>query len=148
MADPVGSLVGRAAAAACLCLIVAARAHAQAPFPSPTERPSAPEFLPRARFHLSAAGLKIDDPRFTWDTHFGGELDVVDFVAGRINILADYEAVLGNEFRLFDPNQGNYTLEVASSGRVSDDLEIVGVFHHVSRHLSDRPKRGAIAFST
>src|SRR5213075_14043 len=76
MSDDVGSLIGRAAAAACLCLGFAAHAFAQPPLPTPTDRPAAPEFLPRATFHLSAAALQIDDPRFSWDTHFGGDIDV------------------------------------------------------------------------
>jgi hypothetical protein len=136
----------RAAAAACLCLIVVARAHAQPPLPTPTEAPDAPEFLPRTHFHLSAASLTSDDPRFSWDTHFGGDLDVVDYLFGRVNLLADYEAVLGREFRRFDPNQGNYTLEGSASGRIAN-TEVAGMFHHVSRHLSDRPKRRAIAWN-
>ena len=44
------------------------------------------------------------------------------------------------EFRQFDPNQGNYTLEGSGSVRAGP-IEVAGVFHHVSRHLSDRPKR-------
>ena len=61
--------------------------------------------------------LVIDDDRFVWDTHFGGGLDVVDFVSGRINVLIDYEAVLGRQIRAFDPNQGNYALEGSVSRR-------------------------------
>jgi hypothetical protein len=51
--------------------------------------------------------------------------------------------VLGREFRNFDPNQGNYTLEAATSARVAG-VELAAVFRHVSRHLSDRPKPFAI----
>jgi len=40
-------------------------------------------------FHLSAARLNIDDPRFVWDTRFGGDLDVVDYVSGRLSLLID-----------------------------------------------------------
>jgi len=146
MPDDAGSLRGRAAAAACLWLAFATCTFAQPPLPSPIDPPSAPEFLPRAAFQLSAAVLSIDDPRFTWDTHFGGELDIVDYVVGRVNVVADYEAMLGNEFRLFDPNQSLYTLEASASGRAAE-TEIAGVFHHESRHLSDRPKRQAIAWN-
>src|SRR5439155_14840441 len=39
-----------------------------------------------------------------------------------------------------------YILEASSSYRVGE-TEIVGVFHHVSRHLSDRPKQFAIAWN-
>ena len=50
------------------------------------------------------------------------------------------------ELRAFDPNQGNYTLEFSASGRVKR-TEIAAVFHHESRHLSDRFKRFPIAWN-
>ena len=115
--------------------VAPAAAQQQAPAPAGAE----PEFLTRYNFHLTAAALDIDDPRFKWDTHFGGELDLLDYVAGRSSIIVDYEAVLGDQLRPFDPNQGNYTLE-ASSSVPWGKTEIVGFFHHVSRHLGDRPK--------
>jgi hypothetical protein len=148
MPETIGSLKGHAALAACLTLMAAALAAAQQP-PQPvvSETPPAPEFISRYDFHLSANAIAINDPRFSWDTHFGGSLDLVDYILGRAGIVADYEAVLGDEFRLFDPNQGNYTLEASASGRVGASTEAVGFFHHVSRHLSDRPKRPAIAWN-
>jgi len=60
--------------------------------------------------------------------------------------VVDYEAVEGSEFRPFDPNQGNYTLEAFVSARVQQ-TEVGVIFHHISRHLSDRPKREAIAWN-
>ena len=146
MADSVGSLMRRAAVAACLLLSSVVHARAQRPLPNPTSGTSSPEFLPRGEFHLSADALRVDDPRFTWDTHFGGEVDLVDYVYGRVNGIADYEAILGNELRLFDPNQGNYTLEFSASGRAKQ-TEIAAYFHHESRHLSDRFKRFPIAWN-
>ena len=98
------------------------------------------EFLPRTLFRLSAEHLSSDDQRFVWEANFGGELDVVDYGIGRGTFVANYQAILGEQFRNFDPNQGNYTLEGSSSVRVGR-VEIAGVFHHVSRHLGDRPKR-------
>jgi hypothetical protein len=143
-----GSLMRRAALAACLTLAAAASAFAQPPDqPTVVPAPDAGEFLARYDFHLSAAALAVSDPRFSWDTHFGGSLDVVDYVHGRAGIYVDYEAVLGDEYRLFDPNQGNYTLEANASGRLTSSTEVVGMFHHVSRHLSDRPKRFAVAWN-
>lgn len=148
MPEQPGSLRRHAAAAACLTLCFAAAAFAQQPDqPTVTPAPASPEFLSRADFQLSASRLAIDDIRFSWDTHFGGSLDIVDFVTGRAGIYVDYEAVLGDEFRLFDPNQGNYTLEANAGGRVGSRTEVIGIFHHVSRHLSDRPKRFAIAWN-
>jgi hypothetical protein len=138
----------RAALAACLTLTAVASAFAQPPDqPVVVPAPDSAEFLSRYDFHLAAAALAVSDPRFSWDTHFGGALDVVDYVHGRAGIAVDYEAVLGNEYRPFDPNQGNYTLEASASGRAGSSTEIVGMFHHVSRHLSDRPKRFAIAWN-
>ncbi len=145
MPDTIGSLSRHAAAAACLLLIGAALAAGQdAPEPAPA--PDAPTFMSRYDLSLAAAALSIDDQRFSWDTHFGGNIDVVDYVGGRVNLLAEYEAVLGSEYRPFDPNQGNYTLEASGSGRIGT-LEVAGMFHHLSRHLSDRSKRFAIAYN-
>jgi hypothetical protein len=136
----------RAAMAAILFFSAAPLAHAQMTTPAVVPAPATPDFLSRYDFHLSAAAVAVNDPRFSWETHFGGDLDVADYVVGRSSILVDYEAVLGDEFRAFDPNQGNYTLEASSSVRVGE-TEIAGVFHHESRHLSDRPKRFAIAWN-
>lgn len=138
------SLIRRAAAVASLSVILVAPVGAQQPRATAD---SGPGFLTRYDFHLSAASLAINDERFSWDTHVGGELDVIDYVAGRASILVDYQAVLGDQFRPFDPNQGNYTLEASLSARVGQ-TEIAGAFHHMSKHLSDRPKRFAIAWNS
>lgn len=95
----------------------------------------------------SATGQTIDDPRYSWDTHWGGSIDVVDYVGGRLAVIIDYQAVLGSEFQPFDPYQGIYTLEASMSARFGANTEVVGIFHHVSRHLSDRPKRTPIAWN-
>jgi hypothetical protein len=127
-----------------ITLFCASAVSAQQPLAT---APSSPQFLPRYDFHLSAAALANRDPRFSWDTHFGGEIDVVDYVYGRTSATINYEAILGNEFRAFDPNQGNYTLEIATSYRLRG-TEVAATFNHVSRHLSDRPKRFPIAWNT
>jgi len=119
--------------------------------PEIAEPPDRPEFFSRTDFHLNAAwlgsshvtpasGLTAEQQRFTWDTWWGGSIDVVDYVGGRLGVRIDYEAVLGSEFQPFDPNQGNYFLEGNASGRIGANVEVVGIFHHVSRHLSDRAK--------
>jgi hypothetical protein len=134
----------RAALAACLLCSLAGRVAAQSPAPAP----AGPDFLPRVNFHLSANALVLpsEDQRFKWDAYFGGDVDIFDYVVGRVSVLADYHAVLGDEYRPFDPNQAYYALEVSSSYRAGE-TEIAGVFHHVSRHLSDRPKQFAIAWN-
>lgn len=132
-----------------LCAVIcatAAAAHAQIPQPVASPEPSGPEFLSRYDFHLSAASLADDNVDFAWDAHFGGSFDIVDYVVGRAGLLVDYEAGLGNEPRIFDPNQGNYTLEPSLSIR-SGPTEIAAIFHHESRHLGDRPKQGAVAWN-
>lgn len=118
-------------------LLSAGRAGAQQPVVAPA--PDTPQFMSRTDFHMNAAKLTIDDARFVWDTHFGGGLDVFDYVAGRLNVLIDYEAVLGRQIRAFDPNQGNYALEGSLSKRFGG-TEVAAVFGHLSRHLGDRAK--------
>jgi hypothetical protein len=144
MSDTLGSFMRRAALAACLTLAGSDLVSAQQPLATPP--PESPEFMPRFDAYMSAAGLANEDPRFSWDTHWGGNFDFVDYVHGRLSFLADYEALLGKEFRLFDPNQGNYTLEVSGSVRIKR-IEVAAALHHVSRHLSDRPKRVAVAYN-
>jgi hypothetical protein len=104
------------------------------------------EFIPRYDFRMYAAALAHEDQRFAWDTHWVGDFDLLDYGYGRMSFLADYQAVLGDEFRPFDPYQSNYTLAVAGSVR-RGPTEFIGVFHHVSRHLGDRPKRDAVAMN-
>jgi len=151
MPDTTGHpLIRHALPAVFLTILFAVRASAQVPQPTVSPPPAEPEFLSRYDFHLTANGLlHEDDPaeRFSWDTHFGGSLDLGDYVAGRASLTIDYQAVLGTEYRPFDPNQGSYILEASASGRARN-TEFVGVFHHVSRHLSDRPKRVGVAWNT
>lgn len=103
-------------------------------------------WLTAYHFHLAAASIRTADPRFDWDAHLGGDVDVLDYGAGRVNVLADYGVVIGSEFRTIDPNQGAYHLEVSSSLR-SGNSEFQAVFRHVSRHLSDRANRTAVAWN-
>ena len=143
MSDTPGSLIRHAAAAACLLMIAAGGAAAQSPAPTPDRA----DFLSRAEYHLSSNVLAIEnDQRFSWDAYFGGEVDMFDYIKGRTSIIADYHAVLGQEYRPFDPNQAYYVLEVSSSYR-APVAEVAFIFHHVSRHISDRPKQFAIAWN-
>jgi len=142
MSNPIGSLAGRASAVAALLLTMSVSAFAQRePLP---QAPEHGEFLSRYDFIMSAAALSNNDPRFSWDTHWAGELDLVDYKYGRMTFLGDYQAILGEEFRAFDPYQSNYRLEASGSVRAGK-TEFVGVFNHLSRHLGDRPKTEAVA---
>lgn len=132
--------LGAAWAAPLVLLAFAAPVRAQAP---PPASPPLWELLTRYDFHLSAAVLTSGDPRFDWDASFGGELEAVRYPQGRAIFAADYNVVLGDELRHFDPNQGNYTFDLSGSRRYRH-AEVHGLFHHTSRHLSDRPKTDAI----
>jgi hypothetical protein len=140
---------------ASLLLLFAAATVAAQQQPVAVPAPAGPEFLPRFDFHLTIDRLIRSqtpqqarvDQRFSWDSHYGGSFDLLDYVVGRATITADYQAVMGREFRPFDPNQANYVLEAALSGRSSDRTETAVIFHHVSRHISDRPKTFAVAWN-
>jgi hypothetical protein len=123
---------------------------AQSPPPPPADdtTASAPAqgFLTRYAFHLSAAAISSSDIRFTAQTLFGGDLDVVDFGSGRATILADYEAIHGNPVRLFEPLQGNYLVEFSAVAR-THGVEIGTLFRHMSRHLSDQDLARSIAWN-
>jgi len=144
MEESTGSLGRHTTAVVCLIWGLAATAFAQSPGPAST----VPELLPRAEFHLGANSLDLPaaDERFSWDAYFGGAVDIADYVKGRASILADYHPVLGSELRPFDPNQAYYVLEASGSYRAGA-TEVAVVFHHVSRHLSDRPKPFAVAWN-
>jgi hypothetical protein len=124
--------------AALLLVSCAERAAAQDAGQTPAQSTGhAPGILTSYDFHLSAMHLSIDDPRFIWDADFGGDIDLVDYGAGRLNFLANYEAILGDQIRAFDVNQSSYTLDFRASLR-GPRQEVAAVFNHVSRHLSDR----------
>ena len=108
--------------------------------PASAQTTSASPFLSRFDFWVAMEHLSHDDPRFVWDAKWAAELDLVDYGTGRLIFAAEYQAILGEEFRIFDPNQGNYMLEGSGSVRLGR-AEVAAVLHHVSRHLSDRPKR-------
>lgn len=128
----------------CLLMLPAAAANAQDA--SAETRDQGPVFLANYNFHISAAAISNADPRFSWIGRVGGDFDVVDLGWGRLNLLADYEVIMGDEFRPFDTNQGNYTLQASVAFPVrGNDLSLV--FHHVSRHLADRPKRASVAWN-
>jgi hypothetical protein len=141
MSEVLGKVARVALAAAWLVAGAAATASAQQPL---ADAPAGAEFFPRFDFTMSAAALSYPDDRFSWDTHWAGDLDLFDYKGGRAQFLADYQALLGSEFRPFDPYQSNYTLEATGSYFVGR-TEIAGVLNHISRHLGDRPKRLAVA---
>ncbi len=122
-----------AACAAVLAVAVPVRAQ------EATTADESVRFLPRYEFHIAAEYLTVNDPRLGWEAHYGGALDVVSYPGGRVTFTADYGVILGDQIRVFDPNQSRYLLEMTVTRRVGG-TEIGGLFHHVSRHLSDRAK--------
>jgi hypothetical protein len=132
------------------CLVVAILLWAVAvPVRAEDDAQPAPlriRFIPRYDFHLSADHLSVNDPRFVWDTNFGGEVDLLDYGWGRATFTGNFESVLGDQFRNFDPNQGNYLLDNSLSWR-EHGTEVAALFHHTSRHLSDRFKRTPVGWN-
>lgn len=104
------------------------------------DTPSSPvDFLTAFAFDFGAARLAAQEEQFSWEGHFRGGVDLVDWGPGRVEFLADYTVTLGDELRSFDPNQGRYRLAFRGSRRFGR-MEVGGQLHHVSRHLSDRAK--------
>jgi hypothetical protein len=127
---------------ALIAVVCAAPAPAQTP--AQDNQPARTvEFLPRTSFHMAAEHLSGDDPRYVWDADFGGELDIVDYGVGRFAFEGNYQVVLGEEIRAFDPNQGNYILTGLGTFRLGA-TEVAGVLYHQSRHMADRPKEEAV----
>jgi hypothetical protein len=135
----------RAALIMLAVLVVAPVAHAQTTPPPPSDTQlSDVEFFSRFDSAISMERFSAaEDERFVWSGNIGVDVDVMDYGFGRTAIVANYEVVMGREFRPFDPNQGNYILETSTSARTGA-FELAAVFHHVSRHLSDRPKRPSV----
>ena len=100
-------------------------------------------FLPEAFARLKAARYVPADDDQAWTGWIGGGADL--FRAGRttVELTADVETIIGRERRTFDANQANYHL--AGAARVAmGRYEVAPFFHHVSRHVVDRPKTQAV----
>jgi hypothetical protein len=123
---------------ALLIVLTSPAARAQAPEGNEGNTPT-PGFLTAYRGSLGAVRFTSEEEQFAWEGHFAGDVDLFDYGAGRVGFSAAYEVVLGNELRSFDPNQGLYELSLRVTRRLAA-VEGGILFHHVSRHLSDRPK--------
>ena len=126
----------RPALLAVALLVAAVPAAAQQPDPPAS---TTPQLLSHSQFRMGIEHLSGDDEQFVWEANLGGDVDLVDWGKGRATFVANYQVILGEEFKTFDPNQGNYVLGGSGSVRVAGN-EFFGVFHHESRHLSDRLK--------
>ena len=125
---------------------LAAPAAAVAQVPRVLDASPRTDFLSRFAYHLAIEPLSGDDPQFQWDADFGGEFDIVGGPRGRVAAAFNYEAILGEQLQPFDPNQGNYAIELVGGPRWGR-LEAAVVFHHTSRHLGDRAKDFGIAWN-
>jgi hypothetical protein len=131
-----------------VCVMSVVPAAAQAPAPDATAVPAPQvQFLSRFNFHIQAGAVSDPTEMFDWIADLGGDIDFVDYGRGRINFLAQYEVVMGTEYKSFDPNQGNYTLNLSATWRALGG-EFLGVFHHISQHLGDRAKTFPIDWNT
>ncbi len=135
-----------------LCVaVLSAPAYAQTSGAAATSRPTSPTlgFLTSYRFRLNAVRLVTDNNNdFVWDVDLGGDMDVFDLQYVRGNVLVNFEAIVGEQIRAIDPNQGNYTVALSTFGRLGDAWgELGATFLHVSRHLSDRVKGFAVAWN-
>jgi hypothetical protein len=124
--------------------VIGADAQQPAPRLAALDPPSG--FLTSAGFHLGVEALSNRDARFDWDGDFGGDVDVVDFGAGRLNAALNYELVMGGILQPFDPIYHNYAIGLLGTVRVAR-AEVGLRFEHVSRHLGDRPKAFGLAWN-
>lgn len=102
---------------------------------------------PRAYGFLTAFRTVIDgkhlngvdaDSRFNWDADVSIDVDVFDAGLFRGNLFINVETIVGDELRAVDPNQGNYLADISVFVRLPRG-ELATTFHHVSRHMVDRP---------
>jgi hypothetical protein len=138
--------MNRAAAVVAAALALSAPAAAAAQPPLLLDPEPRPGFLSRLDGYLSMEALGEGDPRFRWDADAGFHVDIVDWGGGRAAFQFNYEAVLADELQPFDPRQGNYALDLLGALRAGR-TEIALRFHHLSRHLGDRPKPFGIAWN-
>lgn len=132
----------------CVLAALAAGAPAWAQDVAPdaaADRPVA-ELLPGYDFRIGLEHLSSDDQRFVWDAHYGGVIGLVRYRGVRLDMVADYEALLGSEYQPFDPLQGNYALGGSLGGEVRG-IQVDLVMHHLSRHLGDRARRDPVAWN-
>ncbi len=125
----------------------AAQASAQtAPLPAPFVG-GANGFLTRADWLLSVAPMASGDPVFAWSVNQRFDVDLARYPRGRVNLFFNNEVVMGRERREFDFNHGNVMFETSALARIAG-VDAAIVFHHMSRHLIDRPVERVVAWHT
>lgn len=97
------------------------------------------ELLPDVSVQLAGTYYVPPEDAFVWDTWIGAGAGLLRVNAATAYLAADVETVLGRERRAFDANQANYHLEAGLRIQAGRQL-LIPFFHHVSRHVIDRPK--------
>lgn len=95
--------------------------------------------LPDVSVHLRAARYEPTEPDFMWTGWIGGGAGLVRSHHATAYFTGEVETIIGNVKRAFDANQANYHLELGVDRPVGDRALNL-FFHHVSRHVIDRPK--------
>jgi hypothetical protein len=93
--------------------------------------------------HLEAARYAPSEQALRWTTWIGGGASLVRVRGISAYGSAEVETIVGDERRAFDATQANYHLEIGLAARRAG-LDLNPFFHHVSRHLVDRPKPEAV----
>jgi len=102
-------------------------------------RTSDVQLFPEVTVQLEGAYYLPPEDAFVWDTWIGAGAGLLRVKTVTGYITADVETILGRERRAFDANQSSYHLEGGLRIQAGRQL-VIPFFHHVSRHLVDRPK--------
>ena len=101
------------------------------------------EFFNEVTVQMMAARYVPSEDAFVWDGWIGAGAGLLRVGRATAYFTADVETIIGREKRTFDANQANYHLEGGARIRFGRHL-FDPFFHHVSRHLVDRPKVDAV----
>jgi hypothetical protein len=108
------------------------------------EAPPHPEFLSRYDFNMSAAKLAYPDQRFSWDVHWGGDFDLVDYVSAASPSSATTRGCSAASFARSIRIKAITCSKPIGSYRVRTDRS-AGRPQSCVRHLGDRFKPVAVA---
>jgi hypothetical protein len=100
--------------------------------------------LPDVSVRLSAARYEPVETDMHWMGWIGAGAGLVQTGGVTAYFTADVETIIGNTRRAFDASQANYHLEAGLRRAVGERHQAALFFHHVSRHLVDRPKVQAV----
>jgi hypothetical protein len=102
-----------------------------------------PRFLPDFSVDLMAARYAPAETDLDWTSRIGAGASLLRVKDTTAFGSAGVETILGSGLRPFEATQANYHLELGIAHR-RGSVGIAVFFHHVSRHLVDRPKVQAV----